>query len=60
MIKSTEKSQHLVVTPETHEALVLYAEQRRLTLQEATQELLKIALKQQLKESYGSTATRKK
>lgn len=47
MILKTEKKCTLVVTPQTHEAVVIYAQRRRLTLQEATQKLLIIALEKE-------------
>ncbi len=48
-ISNTErKHHHLVVSPETHEAIKTYAESRGLTITEATQKLLTIGIKHEI------------
>ena len=53
MILKSEKKCTLVVNNETHDVMVYYAQKHRLTLQEATQKLLSIALEKELEDVKG-------
>ena len=50
VIPNTERiHHHLVVSEETHFAVKVYASRRRLTITEATQELLKAVLEKEIR-----------
>jgi len=47
-IPNPERKSHLVVSPQTHLAIKLYAQKNNITITEATQRLLSNALKSEL------------